>query len=283
MTGRRLSPVVRDGLGMGLATGAYGLSFGALSVAGGLSVAQTGTLSLLMFTGASQFAFVGVLAGGGGPVAAAATALLLGSRNGLYGLHLSRLLGLRGWRRPLGAHLVIDESAGMAVRQAEGVAARTAFWATGLAVFVCWNVATLAGALGAHALSDPGVLGLDVVAPAAFLALLAPRMRTVQAWLVALAAGTVALVSTPFVPAGVPVLLAALPALPWALAPGRRSDTADVHAIRAEVDAMTVDALMVDAERVDALMVDAERVGAERVGAERVGAERAGAQTAGAR
>jgi predicted branched-subunit amino acid permease len=211
-----------------------------------------------MFTGASQFAFVGVLAGGGGPVAAAATALLLGSRNGLYGLHLSRLLGPRGWRRPLAAHLVIDESAGMAVRQAERAAARTAFWVTGLAVFLCWNVATLAGALGAHALSDPGALGLDVVAPAAFLALLAPRMRTVQAWLVAMAAGTVALVSTPFVPAGVPVLLAALPALAWALVPVRRSDAGDADAIRAEVHAMTA--------------------GAETAGAVTVGAETAGAR-----
>lgn len=217
------APVVRDGLGMGLATGAYGLSFGALSVAGGLSVAQTCALSLLMFTGASQFALVGVLAGGGGPVAAAATALLLGSRNGLYGLHLSRLLGVRGWRRPLGAHLVIDESAGMAVRQTERAAAGPAFWVTGAAVFVCWNAATLAGALGARAMADPTALGLDVVAPAAFLMLLAPRMRSVQAWLVAGAAGTVALVSTPFVPAGVPVLLATVPALAWALVPSGRA------------------------------------------------------------
>jgi predicted branched-subunit amino acid permease len=225
--GRFWSPVVRDGLAIGLATGAYGLSFGALSVAAGLTVAQTAVLSLLMFTGASQFALVGVLAGGGGPIAAAATALLLGSRNGLYGLHLSRVLGLRGWRRLLGAHLVIDESAGMAVRQADGATARTAFWATGLAVFGCWNVATLGGALGAHALADPAALGLDVVAPAAFLALLAPRMRTAPAWVVALAAGAIALASTPYVPAGVPVLLATLPALAWAFAPsgpGRAGD-----------------------------------------------------------
>lgn len=232
------SPAVRDGLAMGLATGAYGLSFGALSVAAGLSVAQASVLSLLMFTGASQFALVGVLAGGGGPVAAAATALLLGSRNGLYGLHLSRLLGLGGWRRTLGAHLVIDESAGMAVRQVEAATARTAFWVTGLAVFGCWNVATLAGALGAHALADPAALGLDVVAPAAFLALLAPRMRTTAAWLVAVAAGAIALLSSPYVPAGVPVLLATLPALVWALAPvrpgGGASDgetTVDVEAV----------------------------------------------------
>ncbi|HEX4356001.1 MAG TPA: AzlC family ABC transporter permease [Pseudonocardia sp.] len=222
--GRWWSPVVRDGLGIGVATGTYGLSFGALSAAAGLSVAQTGALSLLMFTGASQLAFVGVLAAGGGPIAAVATATLLGSRNGLYGLQLSRTLGLRGWRRRLGAHLVIDESAAMAVRQADPDTARTAFWVTGLAVFVCWNTATLLGAVAARSLTDPAAFGLDVVGPAAFLALLVPRLRAQgqpRAWAAALLAGATALVATPFVPAGVPVLLAAVPAVALALAPSR--------------------------------------------------------------
>lgn len=220
------SPVVRDGLGIGMATGTYGLSFGALSVAAGLSVAQTSALSLLMFTGASQFAFVGVLGAGGGPVAAVATAALLGNRNGLYGLQLSRTLGLRGWRRRLGSHLVIDESAAMAVRQPDPDTARTAFWTTGLAVFVCWNTATLLGAFGARSITDPAAFGLDVVGPAAFLALLVPRLLAVgqaRAWAAALAAGATALLATPFVPAGVPVLLAAVPAVALALVPTRPS------------------------------------------------------------
>src|SRR3954470_21993961 len=158
---------VRNAVGIGVATGAYGLSFGALAIAGGLSVLQACALSLLMFTGASQFAFAGLV--GGGPAAAAATPLLLGSRNALYGLRLSALLHRR---RPLAAHLVIDESAAMAL----GAEPRLGFWATGTSVFVCWNVATVLGALAGTVLSDPGTLGLDAAAPAAFLALLAPRV-----------------------------------------------------------------------------------------------------------
>ena len=127
------SRVVRDALGIGVAVGAFGLSYGAVAVASGLSVLQTCALSVLMFTGASQFALVGVVAGGGGAVAAAMTALLLGSRNALYGLRLSSLLGVRGARRVVAAQFVKDESA------AKGHARGTpGVWATGLAVFVCW-------------------------------------------------------------------------------------------------------------------------------------------------
>ena len=202
--------IVRDALGIGVATGAHALSFGAISVAAGLSVLQTCALSLLVFTGASQFAFVGVLGAGGSGIAAAGTAVLLGARNALYGLRLSPLLHVRGWRRPLVAQLVIDESTAMAVSRPPGRAARLAFFATGGAVFVLWNLGTLLGALGGELLRDPGVLGLDAAVPAAFLALLAPRMRTREPWAVALVAAAVALVAVPFVPVGVPVLLAAL-------------------------------------------------------------------------
>jgi predicted branched-subunit amino acid permease len=205
---------MRDGLGVGIATGAYGLSFGALSTAADLSVAQTSALSLLMFTGGSQFALVGVAAAGGSPVSGAATAVLLGVRNALYGLRLAGLLGLRGVRKLVGAQLVIDESSAMAVGQDGGrdddvPAARLAFWTTGLAVFVFWNLATLLGALGAEALSDPAVLGLDAAAPAAFLALLAPRVGDREPLAVALAAALVAVLVTPAVPAGIPVPVAA--------------------------------------------------------------------------
>jgi len=202
------SRVVRDALGIGVAVGAFGLSYGAVAVASGLSVLQTCALSLLMFTGASQFALVGVVAGGGGAVAAAMTALLLGSRNALYGLRLSSLLRVRGARRAVAAQFVIDESAAMGLARG-----RPGFWATGLAVFVCWNVATAAGAIGGTALSDPRALGLDAAAPAAFLALLAPRLASRGAAAVALTAAAAALVAVPLTPAGVPVLVAALVAV----------------------------------------------------------------------
>jgi predicted branched-subunit amino acid permease len=202
--------VVRDALGIGIATGAYALSFGAISVTAGLSVLQTCALSLLLFSGASQFALVGVLGAGGSAAAAAGTAVLLGARNALYGLRLSPLLQVRGWRKPVVAQLVIDESTAMAVSRPPGRAARRAFLSTGVSVFVLWNSGTLLGALGGQMLRDPGVLGLDAAVPAAFLALLAPRLRSREPWAVALAAAAVALVTLPFVPAGVPVLLAAL-------------------------------------------------------------------------
>ena len=201
--------VIRNGLAIGLATATYGVSFGALSVAAGLSVWQTCALSLLMFTGASQFAFVGVLSAGGGAPAAAATAALLGTRNALYGLHLSSVLGLRGPRRAVAAQFVIDESAAMSLANRDPRLARLGFWVTGLAVFGCWNSATLLGGLGAQLLSDPKVLGLDAVAPAAFAALIAPRMRSRATWLAAICAAVLALATVPFTPPGIPVLVAA--------------------------------------------------------------------------
>lgn len=201
--------IIRDAIGIGIATGAYGLSFGAIATAAGLSVLQACVLSSLMFTGGSQFAMVSLIGGGGSPFAGAAAAVLLGTRNALYGLRLARLIG--GDRRKLlAAQLVIDESTAMAVAAETDAGGRLGFWATGLAVFACWNVGTLVGALGAQALPDPKVLGLDAAAPAAFIALLAPRMRSREPWMVALAAAGVAVVSVPFVPAGVPVLLAAV-------------------------------------------------------------------------
>ena len=194
---------------MGLATGAYGVSFGAISVAAGLSVAQTCALSLLMFTGASQFALVGVLAAGGAPLSGALTALLLGTRNTLYGLRLAPLLQWSGWRRLLGAHLVIDESTAMSVTRSSRPAARLGFLTTGLSVFVLWNVATFAGAIAGTVLGDPRTFGLDAAVGAAFMALLWPRLRDRRNRLVAVAAAAVALGMVPIAPAGVPVLAAA--------------------------------------------------------------------------
>jgi predicted branched-subunit amino acid permease len=201
--------VLRDALGVGIATGAYALSFGAISTAAGFSVPQTCFLSLVMFSGGSQFALVGIVGAGGVPMTGAATAVLLGVRNGFYGLRLSRLLGLRAWQRPLAAHLVIDESTAMALARTSPPAARLAFWATGLSVFALWNLATLIGAFAAHALRDPRTLGFDAAAPAAFLALMSPRLRSREPRVIALVAAAVALAAVPFVPTGVPVLFAA--------------------------------------------------------------------------
>ncbi len=215
--------VVRTAAGVGVATGAYGLSYGALGTAAGLSVAQTCALSVLVFTGGSQFALIGVLGTGGSAVSGCASAVLLGARNMLYGARLAGLLGLHGPGRLIGAHLVIDESTAVALGSEEqgDRAARLGFWATGLAVFSLWNLATLVGALAGSVLGDPRSLGLDAAAPAAFLALLAPRLRGRSAWLTAAAGALVAVAVVPVVPAGVPVLVAAL--VPLAAVLARRS------------------------------------------------------------
>jgi predicted branched-subunit amino acid permease len=205
--------VLRDGYGLGFAVGLYGATFGAAAVTAGLSPAQACVLSLLMFTGASQFALIGVVGAGGGAVAAVAGALLLGSRNTLYAVRMSSLSPERGVRRLIAAQVTIDESTAMATA-APREHARAAFWATGLSVFVFWNLMTLLGALGAARLGDPAALGLDALVPAAFLALLWPQVTSRGTVGIAVAGALVAMLSLPFVPAGVPVLLAGLVALP---------------------------------------------------------------------
>ena len=201
--------IIRDSLGVGIATGAYGVSFGAVSVSAGLTVWQTCALSLLVFTGASQFALVGVVAAGGAPLSGALTALLLGTRNTLYGLRLAPLLDWHGVRRAAAAHVLIDESTAMSVTRESRTAARLGFLVTGVSILVLWNLATFAGAVAGNALGDPRLYGLDAAVGAAFLALLWPRLHKRSNQLVAVAAAAVALGVVPIVPAGVPVLAAA--------------------------------------------------------------------------
>ncbi|HET8604691.1 MAG TPA: AzlC family ABC transporter permease [Marmoricola sp.] len=224
----RRRAIVRDGLAVGVATGAYGLSFGAIAVTSGLDVWQACVLSLLAFTGASQFALVGVVGAGGAPLSGMATGLLLGTRNTLYGLRLSTLLGLTGLRRVAAAHLVIDESTAMSVNRETPEAARVGFLATGLSVFVLWNTATFVGALAGNALGDPRAWGLDAAVGAAFLALLWPRLQDRRNQLCAVLAAALALVLVPHVPAGVPVLAAGVVALGLGLLGRAEADPTEV-------------------------------------------------------
>jgi predicted branched-subunit amino acid permease len=217
----RRSQVLRQSLSVGLATGAYGVSFGALAVASGLSLWQTVALSTLLFSGGSQFAIVGIVAAGGSGVAAVATSSMLGLRNSLYALQVSRMLDVRGLRRVAAAQLTIDESTAVAVGQPERQASRLGFWVTGVTIFVLWNLATLAGALVGDALGDPRAYGLDAAASAAFLALLWPRLRSREAQAVGVAAALIALLLAPHSPAGVPVLVAATTAVVAGLRPRR--------------------------------------------------------------
>jgi 4-azaleucine resistance transporter AzlC len=202
------SRIARDAVGIGIAVGVYGVSFGVLAVAAGLSPAQACVMSMLTFTGASQFAFVGVLAGGGGALAAMAPAVMLAVRNAAYGLSLASILPRRLRDRALLAQLVIDESTAMARAQDEPRAARRALLVTGVSVWLGWNAGTFAGALLGGGLGDPRSLGLDAMFPAAFLALLAPQLRRPGAPAAGAAGALVAIALVPVAPAGVPVIAA---------------------------------------------------------------------------
>ncbi|WOQ18534.1 AzlC family ABC transporter permease [Raineyella sp. W15-4] len=222
------SPAVRLGLSVAVATGLYGVSFGALAVASGLSVWQACALSLLMFTGGSQFAFIGTIAGGGAGATATLAATLLGVRNAVYGVSMNALLRPRGWHRFVAAQVTIDESTAVGSSQVEPTEIRRGFWTAGLGVFVLWNAFTLVGALIGAALGDPRVWGLDGAAVAAFLGLLWPRLRRREAGSIAVVCGLVTALATPFVPAGIPILAAAVVAVLWALwGPGHPRTTAE--------------------------------------------------------
>ncbi|WP_103935745.1 AzlC family ABC transporter permease [Thermomonospora echinospora] len=217
-----MRPAVRDGLGVGISVGVSGLAFGAAAVTAGLSVAQACVLSLLAFTGASQFALIGVVGGGGNLVAGTLGAVLLGARNGLYGLRLAGMLRVRGWRRLLSAHVVIDETTAVATGQPDDRSARAGFYTTAVSLYLAWNLSTLAGAVGAARIGDPRTFGLDVLGPAVFLALLWPRLTAGRAEArVAVAAAVLAIAATPLLPPGVPVMLAAVAALAGLRAPAR--------------------------------------------------------------
>lgn len=203
---------VRDSLSVSLTVGTYGIAFGAAGVAAGFSVLQSCLLSLLTFSGASQFAIVGVIGAGGTALSGIATASLLGFRNGLYGLRMAPLLKVKGAKRIVAAHITIDESTGVALSQ-ESLgedAMRAGFWLTGFGVFIFWNLFTLAGALGAQAMGNPAAWGLDAAVPAAFLGLVWPRLKSTSERALAVSAVILALALTPIAPAGLPIIATAL-------------------------------------------------------------------------
>jgi len=199
-------------LSVGLSTSTYALGFGALAVTAGLSIPQTMALSLLLFSGGSQFAFIGLI-GAGATGAAVASSTLLGLRNGVYAIALRRLVPVTGPRRLLAAQLTIDESTAMALGAASPRSRSRGFWLTGVVVYAGWNLATLVGALLGDRLGDPATFGLDAVGPAAFLALLWPRLGDTSTRVVAVIAVAVALLLAPVLPAGGPVLAAGLVAV----------------------------------------------------------------------
>lgn len=202
----------RDALSVALTVGAYGVAFGAAGVSAGFSVLQTCLFSLFAFTGASQFAAVGVVASGGTALSAIAVATMLSTRNTLYGIQMAPRLRVKGLRRVAAAHITIDESTGVALTQTPrgARAVRRGFWLTGAGCFLFWNIFTLLGAIGAKALGNPATWGLDAAVPAAFLGLLWPRLTDNYLRAVAVSSMVFALLVTPWLPAGLPIIASVL-------------------------------------------------------------------------
>ena len=213
------SVTARDSLSVSLTVGAYGVAFGASAVANGFTVVQSCLLSLLTFSGASQFAVVGVIGAGGSAISAIATASLLGVRNGLYGVIMAPRLKVSGLKRIVAAQITIDESTAVSL----GAEARTpeagrhGFWLTGTGVFLFWNLFTLAGALGAQAMGDARAWGLDSAVPAAFLGLVWPRLVSHADRVLAVVSVAFAIAMTPVLPAGLPIIATAFIAIAFGL------------------------------------------------------------------
>lgn len=223
--------VRRDIWVLAAAVGVFGLSFGVLATTAGLTVAQACVMSLLVFAGASQFAAVGVIESGGSMGSALGSALLLAGRNAAYGVAMAPTMAGRSLgRRLIAAQLVIDESTAMAMAQPRRTAREHAFWTTGVAIFVCWNIATLLGAIAGDAIGDPEALGLDAAFPAGYVALAVPHLRSRQGKVAAVCGVLIALALVPLAPAGVPIVAAALGVVPAVLFTPRSSSG------RAQVD-----------------------------------------------
>jgi 4-azaleucine resistance transporter AzlC len=209
--------LIRDCVVLGMAVGVFGVSFGVLAAGAGLGVAKSSVMSLLVFTGASQFAAVGVVVSGGSQAAAVGSALLLAGRNAAYGMAMSPLLQGGTGRRLAAAQLSIDESAAMATAQQDPGMQRLAFWATGASVYVFWNLGTVLGAVAGSAIGDPEAWGLDAAFPAGFVALVVPHLRHRRGRVAGLLGGLVAACLVPLAPPGVPILVAAAVVLPVVL------------------------------------------------------------------
>ena len=213
---------LRDSLSVSITVGAYGVAFGAAAVANGFTVLQSCLLSLLTFSGASQFAVVGVLGAGGTALSGIATASLLGIRNALYGVIMAPRLKVKGFKRIVAAQVTIDESTGVALGQEvrSSEAMRQGFWLTGIGVFIFWNLFTVAGALGAQAMGDIRAWGLDSAVPAAFLGLVWPRLKTNGERALAIGCAVFAIAMTPILPAGLPIIATAFIAIAVGLRQG---------------------------------------------------------------
>jgi 4-azaleucine resistance transporter AzlC len=230
---QRIGGLMRDG-GLArdvgaivVADGIIGASFGAISVAAGVPVPITIGMSLIVFAGGSQFLAVGIAAAGGGVITAVLAGLLLNARHLPFGLAIGEVYD-RSWpTRLIGSHLLIDESVAFALARTDPADRRRAYWCCGIGLFITWNLGTVAGAMAGAAIGEPEVYGLDAAFPAGLLALLLPSLRERSALLVSLVGAGLAVATTPFLPPGLPVLVALLALALAAPVPRRLRNTRD--------------------------------------------------------
>ncbi|MEV0077627.1 AzlC family ABC transporter permease [Nocardia neocaledoniensis] len=192
-----------------LAVGLFGVSYGASTIAAGFPVWMPIVMAVTVLAGGSELLFFGIVAAGGSPLAAVVAGLLLNARHLPYGLSAPEVFG-RGWRRVLGVHVLNDESVAFAAAPGDQERKRAAYWACGIGVALCWPLgATLGAALGSL-VPDTSALGLDAVFPVILLALILPALRDRATLRPVLVGAALAVVVAPFVPAGLPVLIALL-------------------------------------------------------------------------
>jgi 4-azaleucine resistance transporter AzlC len=204
-------PMVRDVGALCAAAVVVGLSFGAIATAAGLPLSQIMVMSAFVYAGGAQFLAVGLVSAGGTALAIVLAGLLLNARHLPFGLAIgNETLGEARWRRIVGSHILTDESVAFALAQDDAVRRRRAFWLTGAALYVTWNISSTVGAIAGSALGDPDTYGIDAAFPAALLALTLPSLKDKVSVRVAVAGAAIALAATPLLPAGVPVLLALL-------------------------------------------------------------------------
>ena len=212
--------LLRDAAAIAAAMVAVGASFGAITIAYDLPTWVPFAMSTLVFAGGAQFLAVGLIAAGN-PVAAIFAGLLLNARHLPFGLTVSEVIGPRLRDRLIGSHLMTDEVVAFTLAEPDPSRRRRTYWLIGVTLFTFWNIGTLLGVLLGGATGDPATLGLDAAFPTGLIALILPSLRDRTTRRVALSGAAVAVLLTPVVPAGLPVLCA-LAGLAAVFLPSRR-------------------------------------------------------------
>jgi 4-azaleucine resistance transporter AzlC len=197
--------VLRDIALVCLAVGVVGASYGAITVSEGFPVWTPSLMSLLVFAGASQFLFTGVVAAGGSPAAAVVAGLLINARHIPFGFALADTVRSH---RLLGSYLMVDEAVAFGLAQKEPERRRVAFFTCAIFLYLCWHIGCVVGALAGTAITDTEAWGLDAAFPAVLLALLLPPLRSAGNRRPALVGAAIALALTPLLQPGLPVLFA---------------------------------------------------------------------------